>query len=242
MPLRDHFHPPVSRESSWHGLYGGWPAVIVQKLHNVLPEGFAAGPLIRFGAFGEECVEDSSIRDSPFYSPDVFPHLNEYPNWLRAPALREATPWGEFSDYEVQVRNRNAANQIVALIALVSPGSKRSAAGRRVFLTKCMGAMLQGIAVTMIDVVTSQRINLYHEFLSSLGHSDPSMSVDPPCIYAASVRLLVRKPRSLLECWSEPLILGQRLPTFPLWLDETQAVPLDLERSYEQTCHDLRIE
>lgn len=27
----------------------------------------------------------------------------------------------------------------------------------------------------------------------------------------------------------------------PLWLSEGQAIPLDLEASYGQTCHDLRI-
>lgn len=38
------------------------------------------------------------------------------------------------------------------------------------------------------------------------------------------------RPRSLMP-----------LPTLPLWLTENLVVPLDLEQSYEQACHDLWI-
>jgi hypothetical protein len=35
--------------------------------------------------------------------------------------------------------------------------------------------------------------------------------------------------------------IGQPLPTLPLWLSADHFVPLDLEPSYEQACHDLWI-
>jgi len=44
MPLRDHFRPPVEKSHSWEELHGMWPAVIVQKLFTILPEGFVAAP------------------------------------------------------------------------------------------------------------------------------------------------------------------------------------------------------
>jgi hypothetical protein len=40
MPLRDHFHPPVSKRSSWEGFHGGWPMQIVRELAPRLPEVF----------------------------------------------------------------------------------------------------------------------------------------------------------------------------------------------------------
>ena len=46
MPLRDHFHPPVSKRTSWEGFHGQWPAMIVQKLSEVLPDGYVAEPRI----------------------------------------------------------------------------------------------------------------------------------------------------------------------------------------------------
>ncbi len=37
------------------------------------------------------------------------------------------------------------------------------------------------------------------------------------------------------------MTIGQPLPTLPLWLAEALVIPLDLEPSYEQACHDLWI-
>jgi hypothetical protein len=44
-----------------------------------------------------------------------------------------------------------------------------------------------------------------------------------------------------LQGRSHPLAVGKPFPTLPLWLTGQFAVPLDLEQSYEQACHDLWI-
>ena len=44
-----------------------------------------------------------------------------------------------------------------------------------------------------------------------------------------------------LETWSHTLAVGQLLPELPIWLTERNAVSLDLEASYEETCRVLRI-
>jgi len=44
-----------------------------------------------------------------------------------------------------------------------------------------------------------------------------------------------------LQTWPYPLVVGQPLPTLPLWLSTDHSVPLDLEASYEDTCRMLRI-
>ena len=38
MPLRDYFHPPLTKRTSWEGVHGGWPMVIVQQLGRILPD------------------------------------------------------------------------------------------------------------------------------------------------------------------------------------------------------------
>ena len=50
-----------------------------------------------------------------------------------------------------------------------------------------------------------------------------------------------REKRTVLETWLYVLTLGQPLPTLPLWLSEVLVIPLNLEQSYEQACHDLWI-
>jgi hypothetical protein len=77
--------------------------------------------------------------------------------------------------------------------------------------------------------------------LSFIGHSDPTLGAEPSDIYAASCRWLEKGKRSRLEAWSHILTVGQPLPTLPLWLAEDLVIPLDLEPSYEQACHDLWI-
>ena len=50
MPLRDHFHPPVSKKHRWDAVHGQWPGEIVRTLFGILPEGFQAEPKVHLGS------------------------------------------------------------------------------------------------------------------------------------------------------------------------------------------------
>ncbi len=50
MPLRDHFRSPVDDNHAWNELHAMWPAMIVQHLYRILPEGFVAAPGVHLGA------------------------------------------------------------------------------------------------------------------------------------------------------------------------------------------------
>jgi hypothetical protein len=127
----------------------------------------------------------------------------------------------------------------VAVIELVSPGNKDRPEKRNAFVGKCAALLQKGIAVSIVDVVTTRQFNLYAELLRFLGHSDPSLGEAPPHHYAVSCRWRPQDKRMVLQSWSHTLTLGAPLPTLPLWLAGKLAVPLDLEQSYEQACHDL---
>jgi hypothetical protein len=60
-------------------------------------------------------------------------------------------------------------------------------------------------------------------------------------LYAVACRWGRRKKRGLLQTWLNPLAIGQPLPTLPLWIADNYSIPLELEPSYEETCHILRI-
>jgi hypothetical protein len=60
-------------------------------------------------------------------------------------------------------------------------------------------------------------------------------------IYAVTCRKRRVGQQTKLDAWSRPLAIGQPLPSLPVWLSETQAVSLDLEASYGETCRLLRI-
>ncbi len=65
MPLRDHFHPPLTDRRSWDGLHGQWPAMIVIGLNRLLPEPYVAEPQIHLGTSVETDLadmDDYSVR------------------------------------------------------------------------------------------------------------------------------------------------------------------------------------
>src|SRR5205807_37823 len=98
-----------------------------------------------------------------------------------------------------------------------------------------------GVCVSIVDLVTVRRHNLYTDLLGLFERSDPSLGNEPPPVYAATCRKLKNGRKTKLETWSWPLVIGQPLPSIPVWLTESQAVSLDLEASYEEACRALRI-
>jgi hypothetical protein len=49
VPIRDHFRPPLDDLTSWDGLYGGWPAMMVVALSGTLSPRYIASPRVRLG-------------------------------------------------------------------------------------------------------------------------------------------------------------------------------------------------
>lgn len=219
MPLRDHFRPTLP--TSWEELHAGWPMVIVQQLQPQLPANYAAGPRAHAGAQVEIDVATAV--------------------WVAEPVVSVETDLAEEDEYEVRIYDVTRGRTLVAAIEIVSPANKDRPETRNAFVGKCAALLRKGVAVSIVDVVTTRQFNLYAELMAFVGHPDPTMSDTTPHLYATSCRLIRREPKAVLQSWSHALALGQPLPTLPLWLAEKLVVPLDLEASYERTCRDLRI-
>jgi hypothetical protein len=76
--------------------------------------------------------------------------------------------------------------------------------------------------------------------LEFIGHADPSLALGPPPLYAAACRWVREADAWRFRAWAHALVLGQPLPTLPLWLADNLAVPLELEATYEEACSILR--
>jgi hypothetical protein len=216
--------------------------VIVQRLRSVLPPGYVAEPRVHLG-------QPVEVDVSTFEKDDV-PRLFASPNdggVATAPRIDteviqtvETDPPGEY-EYEVRVYDVERGRQLVAAIELVNPGNKDRPESRNAFVGKCAALLRAGVAVSIVDLVTPRRFNLYAELRAFIGYPDPRMRDDPPATYATSCRWVPREKKAVLESMAWPLVVGQPLPTLPLWLAENLMVPLDLDPSYEQACHDLWI-
>lgn len=59
--------------------------------------------------------------------------------------------------------------------------------------------------------------------------------------YTAEPRVHQLATRSRFESWAYPMVVGEKLPVLPIWLDNEHAISLDLEVSYQQTCRAMRL-
>jgi hypothetical protein len=242
MPLRDHFRPPLDEIASWEEFHGQWPAVIVQQLRKQLPAGYVAGPRVHSGSQVEVDVATFEKRDAEFSGSTGEGGGVATAVWAPSkPSLAVETTLADYDEYEVRVYDANRRRRLVAAIEIVSPANKDRPESRNIFVAKCVALLQQGVAVSIVDIVSSRRFNLYVELLTMIGHSDPTLGDPPPHVYATSCRWVSREKRTILEAWSHALGIGLPLPTLPLWLSEDRVVPLNLEQSYEQACNDLWI-
>ena len=247
MPLRDHFRSPVNDKHSWDAVHGQWPAEIVRSLFDILPIGYQAEPNVHLGSPFE--IDIGTLQDDG-YGPDDFAGtrlgglatLSTLAPTLTAPTLTVEAELSEPDEYEVLIYDADRGRRLVAAIELVSPANKDRPGHREVFTGKVLGLLQQGVCVSIVDPVTVRQFNLYADLLTALGRNDPHLGNTPPEIYAVTLRSRKRrKKQSLLDVWFYPMVVGQPLPTLPIWLTPELHVMLPLEPSYQETCRLLRI-
>lgn len=228
MPLRDHFRPPTTKDGSWESLHGGWPMTIVQQLRKQLPPGYVSAPRVR----PDRCFVVDHSRTTTHDDPALAPPR---PSWF------VDTDLPEHDEYEVEIYNVDEERRLVAVIEIVSPANKDRPDKRNAFVGKCAALLRRGVAVSIVDLVTIRRTNLYAELMAFVGHPDPTLGPEPPALYAALCRWVTNaaETRARLEGWTAPMTVGEPLPAIPIWLSESLGIVFDLDRSYEQACADL---
>jgi hypothetical protein len=239
MPLRDHFRPPTTKSGSWEALHAMWTAVLVQHLRKQLPSGYVCVPRVRLGPYFEIDIgafeQDNPTRGNSGGTATAL--APPRPTW----AVNTDVP--EDDEYEVQIFNAEEERELVAVVELVSPANKDRPINRRAFVGKCSALLRKGVAVSIVDLVTIRHANLYAEMMAFIGHPDPTLGPEPSPIYASSSRWTANaeKTRARLESWTQPMTVGQPLPSLPIWLTDELRLAFDLDRSYEQACEDVSI-
>jgi hypothetical protein len=242
MPLRDHFRPPLDEVHSWDELHGMWPAMIVRKLVEVLPEPYFAAPGVHLGTLYEVDIGTYRKPGAEPVAPDaanggaaVATYAPPKPTLTLEPRLPNQDV------YEVRIYDSRRNRHLVAAIEIVSPSNKDRGESRATFISKVATLLKNDICVSIVDVVSTYDVNLYAELMSFIQGVDPALGSEPPPMYAATLRMRYEDRRRMMDNWYHPLAVGQPLPTLPIWLKETWAISLDLESSYEETCRTLRI-
>ena len=243
MPLRDHFHGPLSQRRHWESLHGIWPGQIIHHLNKRLPPHYHGEAGIHLGAMVEvdvaafeEDQENDTVAEPNGAGGGVATAVWAPPR----PAQTLAVDLPAQDVFEVRIYDDNGF-RLVAAVELVSPANKDRPAHRRAFAAKCAAYLQQQVSVTVVDIVTERQQNLHVELMELLERPEAALWPADQLLYAVAYRTTKEKDAWRLDLWPEALEVGRPLPTLPLWLASDLAVPLELEASYEETCQTLRI-
>ena len=168
MPLRDHFHPPISVRSSCGSLHAQWPATIVADLNKRLPPQYIASPRVQLGTSFEIDVAATEQDEATTLVDQNRLEGGAVALWAPPqPTLAFATELPGQDVYEVQIFETEWRG-LVAAIEIVSPANKDRPENRRAFAAKCTTLLQQGVSVSIVDLVTTRRSNLYGDVLELL--------------------------------------------------------------------------
>jgi hypothetical protein len=227
MPLHD-----WTDERGWDSVHPLWLTYLVEWIQPRLPEGykvFLGGvPALTVGSGNGK--PDVSVRQ---WGP-------------QPPAEKAATDTATLEpDLEVSVSIRldpqravhiDFHGQLIAAIELVSPRNKVRADSKETYSNRYLGYLRLGVHLMLVDVLPRPKGFSFSDVITrGLGLDLPPLP--PP--FAASYRVGEVVPvgedmGSLVGLWRRPLPVGQPLPTLPLPLTVHQAVPIDLEETYQR--------
>jgi hypothetical protein len=237
MVLHDHFHPPLSVQRHWHAFHNAWATYLASDLNRRLPDGYFAEPNVQFGIeIDVATFEESELGSSHNWSAEG---VVGAPMGWTPPAPTQTIPFPLVTDaVEVMIFNSEAGPTLAGAIELVSPANKDRPAHRDAFVSKCETYLQQGVGLVVVDIVTGRRVNLHDELVVRMAPETSPLSAD---LYAAAYRPVDRDGQPSLDMWLETLAVGQSLPTLPLWLRGALCVPVELDATYQRTCHEQRI-
>ncbi|MEX2015023.1 MAG: hypothetical protein WD873_00205 [Candidatus Hydrogenedentales bacterium] len=236
MPLRDHFHPPLSAKRHWTSLHSAWANALATDLNGALPERYFAEPCVHFG------IEiDVATLEKGNSAPSGAAVGYDWPMAPWTPPEPVLTvPFAHTTDIvEVAVYDNSEGPNIVGALELISPANKDRQEHPDAFVSKCETLVQEGIGLIIVDIVTNRHADLHAALMKRIAKPFAAGVTAP--LYVSAYRPVERNGGSSLEVWHEALSIAAVLPTMPLWLRGGPCMPVNLETTYKQMCHSLRI-
>jgi len=225
MPLLNHFRPPLSTKRHWHSFHNVWSSTLKTELNRILPEGYFAEANVQFGIEIDVAVQEQA------------PAVRSNSAWMpKSPTL--TVPFQPTTDtIEVLVFSTREGTILVGAVELISPANKDRSTSTEAFVSKCETYLNQGIGLVIVDVVTTLSANLHGDLMRRIGIEPATLAP----LYATAYRTVEQNGDSVLKIWQEELFIDTALPTLPLWLKGGLCLPIELEKTYEQTRIDSRL-
>ena len=243
MPLLDHFHPPLYPRHSWESFHSNWATRLADNLTNLLPPEFMVEENTRGG--GRLEIDVAAYEQPPEDQPHAVANGSPVATMVQTiwtPATATHTMPAVFPDsFEVRVFSTSGGLTLVAAIELISPSNKDRPEERRAFAAKCTSYLHQGVALIVMDIVTSRNANLHNETMRLMDSAEEFLLPADVDLYAVAYRPVLREERAEIDLWTAPCAVGQPLPLLPLRLTGDLFVPVDFEAAYQEACRRRRL-
>jgi len=133
------------------------------------------------------------------------------------------------------------SGRLVAVVELISPRNKDRPDSRDYYSTRYLSCLHHGVHLLLIDVHRRPlAFSFPQRFATELETELPAPLA--PCAAAYRVGEPMPEGGRLLAVWSDPLTVGQPLPTVSLPLTVHLAVPIDLEATYSRAADKCYLE
>jgi hypothetical protein len=238
MPLKDHFHPPLSVRRHWHAFHNAWATFIASELNRKLPDGYFAEPNVQFGIEIDVAAFDERMSDASVTA--LHDQQVSSSSWRPSPPAL-TIPLPVVTDIvEVSVYETEGGPVLAGAIELVSPANKDRPEHCDAFVAKCSSYLQQAVGVIIVDIVTSRTGSLHNLLLLQFGAGREMP--ENANLYASAYRTVERRGETNLDIWRDVLDIDRPLPTMPLWLRGSICLPVELEASYQRTCSEQRLD
>jgi len=235
MPILDHSSPEILDIADFDSFHSQWASKIVAVLNKILPRGFRAKAHTSIGnrevdvrtdktlsiSEKQQLISQYQIPDSPIVSEAEFPKV-----------------------LEVFVNYIDRGRQItVGVIEIISRANKDRSGSRNTFVAKCSNLLSQNVSLIMVDILAPPFYNLHNQLLEALdiktGHLKENK--ETPLYCSAYHQILNEENKPAIEFWTYSLKVGDLLPELPLFITSEVAVPVNLERTYMESCDELKV-
>ncbi len=242
MPLLDHFRPPLKHRLGWSSLHANLATRIADRLTVLVPPEYTVEETIRLAGGIEIDIAASAgeVSAGGDAAGGAATAVQSAPAWS-PPAAMATMPAVFPMTFEVLVFDMSGGRKLVAAVELVSPANKDRVEERRAFATKVASYLNAGVAVVVLDVVTTRRANLHNAIVRLMETGDEYEQTATNGLYAAAYQPVIRAGVSEIDLWFSPLRVGDELPTMPLRISHDLTLPVDFESAYMETCRKRRL-
>jgi len=230
MPILDHSNKKL--RSDFDSFHSSWMVHIADNLNDILPQKFVARAHAKIG------VREVDVRTDELLTEEEKTQFALYqPPSPSSSGIKTTFP----TELEIFVKYiEREEERTVGVIEIVSPRNKDRPQARDKFVAKCSNLLSEGVSLIIIDILSVPYFNLHNQLLGALEGTEGYLKANQckPLYCTAYRQMFIFEEEEVpaIDCWAYALKVSDILPELPLFITPECAVPVDLEKTYMETC------